>query len=387
MISTNIKKVFFFLQIYGLRRTLYKVIGRTRYKISLIKRSRDPDIAIIGCGQFGFATIGYFISKSYGSRFLRCYDIDRSNADSFSHFYRVQNCDSLADDIFLDNRVKVVYVSSNHNSHTDYAINALHHGKTVYIEKPVSTDTDQFIRLNNVLKNGKVKVYVGYNRPFSGAVRKIRDIANSYITGPISLSCTVIGHKIASDHWYRRPEEGTRVCGNAGHWIDLFVHMLSWRGDVLSTPSFFRVTLNSGSQEERDDNFSLTMSTDKGDIFSLMLSSRSEPYEGINEQIVYQQGDVTARIFDFRAMETWVGNKRKTYKYFPKDVGHENAILQPFTESGKMRNWEEIKISTLIMLFVTQMVRDGIQLATFDTATELAKLERISTHAPNPPIS
>jgi predicted dehydrogenase len=287
----------------------------------------------------------------------------------------------------MDQKVKVIYISSNHYTHTDYAIEALNSGKTVYIEKPISTNLDQFYRLNSEVIKSKKNVYVGYNRPFSEAVNKIRDIANSYKARPISMSCTVVGHKIDTDHWYRRPEEGTRVCGNAGHWIDLFVHMLSWRGDVLLTPNLFNITLNSGSPDERDDNFSLSISTDQGDIFSLMLTSRSEPFEGINEQIVYQQGDVTARIDDFRAMETWVGHKRKMHKYFPKDVGHEKAILQPFTENGKLRSWDEIKLSTLIMLFVTQMVRDGVQLATFDTAAELAKLERLSSNAPNPSIS
>lgn len=372
---------------YGLSRTYFKSAGRLRYLWYPLKNNYKKDIMIIGCGQFSFSTIGYYIGITFGRRIGYVYDIDESRAISVAKFFGSRVISEKSQLIKEYKNTRVVYIASNHSTHTEYAINALNHGKTVYIEKPVSTEYDQFIRLNDKVVNSKMNVYVGYNRPFSQAISKIRDIANSYIAEPISLSCTVVGHKLAADHWYRRPEEGTRICGNAGHWIDLFIHMLSWRGDILSTPCRFIITLNSGSINERDDNFSLSISTNSGDIFSLMLSSRSEPFEGINEQIAYQQGEVTVRIDDFRRMEMWVGAVRHKFKFFPKDVGHEKAVLQPFTESGKLRSWDEIKVSTLIMLFVTRMVRDGVQLATFDTAAELAKLERLSTNAPNPPVS
>jgi predicted dehydrogenase len=43
--------------------------------------------------------------------------------------------------------VRVVYIASNHASHTPYALSALNAGKTVYIEKPICVDWQQFAQI------------------------------------------------------------------------------------------------------------------------------------------------------------------------------------------------------------------------------------------------
>jgi hypothetical protein len=60
-------------------------------------------------------------------------------------------------------------------------------------------------------------------------------------------------------------------------------------------------------------------------------------------------------IQDFRRAVFWKGNDKYVKRYFPKDVGHKRAILQPIT--GDRRDLEEIRISTALMLEITDMVR------------------------------
>ena len=54
------------------------------------------------------------------------------------------------------------------------------------------------------------------------------------------------------------------------------------------------------------------------------------------------------------------GMKKKKYKLKNriKNVGHENAIMQPFSDENT-RNWEELNISTNLMLTVTDMVKNN----------------------------
>lgn len=62
-----------------------------------------------------------------------------------------------------------------------------------------------------------------------------------------------------------------------------------------------------------------------------------------------------ADIQDFRRAVFWKGSDKYTKRYYPKDVGHKLAILQPIT--GVKRNLEEIRLSTALMLEITDMVR------------------------------
>ncbi len=97
------------------------------------------------------------------------------------------------------------------------------------------------------------------------------------------------------------------------------------------------------------------MTTEFRDLITITLTSRSEPFEGIIENINFQCGEVSAVISDFRRMKLCIGDKKYSYKYFPKDVGHKKAINQPWDK--EKRNFYEIEISTTLMLVMTDMVR------------------------------
>lgn len=364
------RKLLAFIRLYGFRRTLAKVMGRTRLPVSLMRRSRHvPDIAMVGCGQFGFATIGYFVARRFGARFRWCHDPDPVQRNSFARFYRVPNVAEVPSGWNEDPEVRTVYIASNHASHTDYAIDALRAGKAVYVEKPISVSFAQLDRLETARRETGGRIHAGYNRPFSQAVRRIRAALGPGPAGGITLACSVSGHVIGPDHWYRNPEEGTRICGNAGHWIDLFLHVLSWRAQW---PERLRLTLTPASPDNPDDNFALTIATDMDDVFSLVLTSRSEPFEGISETVNFQQGQIIATIDDFRRMTLWQGPWQSRIRYRHKDVGHEAAILQPYAESD-YRHWEEILRSSIVTLTFAEMVRRG------ETRREIVLSELLNT--------
>ena len=116
------------------------------------------------------------------------------------------------------------------------------------------------------------------------------------------------------DHWYRLPEEGTRICGNVGHWLDLAVYLLEL--DTLA--DFWSISLSYSNNHARDDDFSISMTSDMGDLVVIVLTSRSEPFEGINETINFQKGDIVAKIDDFRLMSLWQNTHCRKYRYWQR---------------------------------------------------------------------
>lgn len=343
-----------FWGVYGFRRTFFKAAARSRRSLGFLRprAMRQRDIAVIGCGQFAFATIGCIICQKIGNRFVDCFDTDPESRDSFADFFRVVRPSVDAQALINRSDVDLIFVVSNHESHAGYAVASLNSGKRVYIEKPLAVTKDQAQRLFAAIRRSPGRAFAGYNRPHSAAVRTIRILARG-TSGPWSMTFTVLGHVLTSDHWYRRPAEGTRICGNVGHWLDLAIHVLCWD----ASPTVLDVTVIYSDPCNPDDDISIALTTPRGDLVSITLTSRGEPFEGINETIVMQRGDLIAKIDDFRTMQWWKGSKRGRDVYSPKDVGHVRAIMQPF--ALERRDWFEVEVSTLLMLTITDMVRAG----------------------------
>lgn len=344
----DLQKVIRYVLTYGPSKTFFKIVGRMRPPRYRFTQAGLRDVGVLGCGQFAFSTLGHALWKHSGNRFAACYDVDARAADSFAKFYGAQRM-GTAEQVIIGSRVRYVYIMSNHASHTPYAVCALQAGKSVYIEKPISVTHTQLRDLLRTIRATGGAIYAGYNRPFSRAIRQLR-MRCLDTAGPVTLSCFVSGHKITAEHWYRDPREGTRICGNLGHWLDLAVHILSWQ----EMQDKWHISVAYTSTTDPDDNISISMTSVRGDLLVFVLTSRSEPFEGINETINFQQGTILAKIDDFRLMTIWDGERIWRHRYWPKDVGHVSALVQPFTKFS--RDWEEVKLSTLLMLAIKDMV-------------------------------
>jgi predicted dehydrogenase len=364
------QKALRFVKIYGVGRTFFKSAGRLRLGLPLVSfRRPTQDIGVVGCGQFAFATIGYYLWRSFGNRILTCYDVHGKNQLSFAHAMRVPVPATSVACLLDQPGLRLVYIASNHSSHGFYAVEAIRRGIDVYIEKPIVVNYAQLLDLLRAVRSSSARVFAGYNRPFSPAVNYLRRTIRIEAASGFSLQCFVSGHRLSPDHWYRRPEEGTRICGNVGHWLDLMVHILSWRG----LPDRLGISLTWADDREPDDNLIISIQTDRGDLVSIMLTSRCEPFEGINETINLQHADTICKIDDFRSLTIWQGRILRRRRFWPKDVGHRLAILQPF-EGGGHRDWQEVVSSTLLMLYITEMVRSKVSKGEFSFQAAAAKL-------------
>lgn len=370
------RKLVRFVAMYGPGRTLFKAAGRLRMNVPLLSfRNSTPDIGVVGCGQFAFATVGYYLMRAFGRRIATCYDADPSAQQSFEKAYGVGCPAKSFAEVLAHGSLTTLYIASNHASHADYAVAAIRRDLAVYIEKPIAVRYDQLVTLLRAIRESGARVFAGYNRPFSAAVRRLRREIVIDPAGGFSIQCFVSGHMLAADHWYRRPDEGTRICGNLGHWLDLMVHILSWRG----MPNRLAVSLTIADESEPDDNMVISMSSDRGDVLSVMLTSRCEPFEGINETIHIQHGETICKIDNFQRMTIWQGERRVRKRFWPKDVGHRLAILQPFRDD-LTRDWREIVQSTLLMLHITENVRGGVLASEFSFEESLDDLTQDLRH-------
>ena len=140
----KIRKVFRYLNMYGFSRTLIKIKGQyhKKRKFSVLPdrissfSSRKPLVAVIGCGNFAYSNIVYYLISSIHRSHIVCMDVDIHKAASLFKDYKLLSYTDSLDDILLASSIELVYISSNHASHSAYAVKCLDAGKHVHIEKP-----------------------------------------------------------------------------------------------------------------------------------------------------------------------------------------------------------------------------------------------------------
>ena len=131
-LAYKLKKVSRYISLYGVSRTLVKIRGQFHMQRSFDMRGdvwhnpncRDPQhndrfVAVIGCGNFGYSGISFYLA-SRSRQFLRAtLDIDPSRAISMCKDYQGAYATKSLQRILDDPAVKLVYIVSNHASHAE----------------------------------------------------------------------------------------------------------------------------------------------------------------------------------------------------------------------------------------------------------------------------
>jgi predicted dehydrogenase len=343
----KIKKVLRYITLYGFRRTWIKVRGQYHMKrkfITLPKSNTNltnkQQIGIIGCGNYAFSNIAYYLNKKYGKVIVGCMDIDIHKAASLAQYYKIPFfTDQIEELLKLDN-LKCVYIASNHASHAEYAIQCLERGMDVYIEKPHVVSENQLYRLVNTHKKSQNKIYLGFNRPGS----KLGQIIQHYLakeSDPGMYNWFVTGHQIDPDHWYFKPSEGGRVLGNLCHWTDFLLQL-------VPSAKAYPIEIVPVSYKKRDSDIAVTYKFNEGTIGVITFSAKGHTFEGVGEKFNAHKGDCLISMSNFQKLSIDVLDKKKTYNTFYRDQGHKLNIIKPMQKDEVENESDHLKSMSYI---------------------------------------
>lgn len=358
-----LSKVVYFVLTYGIVRTAFKIIGRSErlskyFRLPVFGRQRG--VAVIGCGQYARSTISYFLYSSSRCRVVACYDLNGESAKRMAQLWPGCYVAQTSADAINHTGVDIVFIASNHHSHTDYFCDAVRAKKLVHVEKPPFVNFAQYRAFSQALISDSKpgQVMIGFNRPHSVLARKFYN----KLTPSVTMTATVFGHQLPKSHWYRNDAEGLRICGNLGHWIDLFVHLL--QGQTAGEWSInFVLNDSSGCDADSDDNFVVVLRAPNGALASISLVAKQELVTGIYEVIAVQGENGSLIIDDYKSYR-WidsVSNRRESSWH--KDVGHKVMLIS----HGKDKTQREAElvdnrtnqalVSAYITLIILQMCR------------------------------
>lgn len=324
----KVRKVLRYSSMYGLKRTYMKVLGQRHMHKTYVtlppqrgNQKKNQSVGIIGCGNYSFSTIAYFLRREFGNVIAACMDIDINRAASYAAYFKVPYYTDNADDVIKNKKVRLVYIASNHATHAEYAIRALARGKDVYIEKPHVVSVEQLHRLHEAMRKYDRKVFLGFNRPGS----RLGTLIQSYLNGqpgPGMFNWFVAGHAIDPDHWYFSKGEGGRVLGNLCHWTDFTMRLVP--NDT------FPVTITPTRYVKSDCDIVATYVFGDGSVGAITFSSKGHTFEGVRESFRAQKGNVLIAMDDFKHLVVEIINVKRHYENFYRDHGHKSNVVKAY---------------------------------------------------------
>jgi predicted dehydrogenase len=134
--------------------------------------------------------------------------------------------------LLADPAINTVFITTRHNSHYRFVMDALKAEKHIFVEKPLCLTSEELDSIVETYSNQKPKtsnlkpaIMLGFNRRFSPLIQEMKHKLGSMI-GPKSMVMTVNAGEIPLDHWTQDPKMGGgRVIGEACHFIDLLRYM------------------------------------------------------------------------------------------------------------------------------------------------------------------
>lgn len=361
----KIKKALRYVSIFGPMRTLTKI----KSKRHLAKKdSFDGDtwinpkaenkgnIAIVGCGNFSFSVIAYYLKQAKLGKIKYALDIDKARAKSLAKEYKIYAATTDYATILNDSDIQMVYIASNHASHAEYAIDAIKAGKSVHIEKPHAVKEEQLQRLLSAMRdNPQAKVFLGFNRPKSPLFKKLKDKMDGE-TGDVMMNWFIVGHVIEDDHWYHDEEEGGRILGNLCHWSDTCIHMVGMK-------QAFPCVISPVYIENPNSNLAITIAFNDGSQAGITFSSKGHTFEGVRESLNVHKGNLLANIQDFHRLSTEVIDKKNKYSSLFRDHGHKANIINSYVKSISQNESGEsidyIRATGLLVLRIKEAVDTG----------------------------
>ena len=181
----------------------YKVESKYSDTVLLENRSYNNSngvIGIIGAGNFTKMTMLPAL-KGCGAENKYIASAGGVNSTALAKKYQFSHSTTNFQEILKDNDVDLVLITTRHNQHASQTVEALKHGKHVFVEKPLALNFEELNAIIEAYNNSNTKptLTVGFNRRFSPHSIAVKKALGQ--SGPLNIVATLNAGFIPSNVW------------------------------------------------------------------------------------------------------------------------------------------------------------------------------------------
>ena len=298
----------------------------------------QPKIGIIGAGNFTKARLLPILKKT--DVFLDTI-VSAKGLSSYSAAkkFGFENNTNDLNNIWSNEEIDTVFITTRHDSHADLVIKAIECGKNVFVEKPLALTFKELKNIQSAIALQPSSILmVGFNRRFAPHIIKMKTLLDAR-KQPKSFIFTINAGMIPADHWVHDPiVGGGRIIGEVCHFIDLMCFLSGSPIKEWSVQS-----MDDGTLKDKVTINLIFKDGSLGSIHYLANGSKRFPKERVE---VFCGGSII-QLDNFRKMKGygWPGfNKMNLWR---QDKGHKLEI-QTFLDSVRFGKQSPISINELI---------------------------------------
>ncbi|MDD3744107.1 MAG: Gfo/Idh/MocA family oxidoreductase [Lentimicrobiaceae bacterium] len=277
------------------------------------------NIGIIGCGKITQVRHAPEYKNNPHCKIIGFFDSNHDRAESLAALYGAKAYPSVHD-ILCDERIDAVSICTPNNTHAEYAMEAMSHGKHVLCEKPMACSVKEAKEIIDAAEKYKRKLFVGFNQRYFPAHVKAKEILAQGSLGKAISFRTTFKHA-GPEGWSIDGDNNTwffnRQMANFGALIDLGIHkidLMEWLfGTLIEKVSAQCLTLhkrdNRGNLIEVDDNSFLTLHMSNGAVGTVEVSWTNYGPEENGTVIHCENG--TMSIYNHKTYDLIVNYKNK----------------------------------------------------------------------------
>jgi predicted dehydrogenase/threonine dehydrogenase-like Zn-dependent dehydrogenase len=193
---------------------------------SLPAKTGDLGLAFIGAGNYGKAVLLPILEKTSGISRRIVVTSTGPSAQRTAERFGFESCGTDPNEVFQDDSVDLVFITTRHDSHATLSEAALRAGKAVWLEKPVGLTLKEVEAVSRAVDETEGFLMVGYNRRFSSHARAVRE-AFANRAGPMAIQYVVAAGPTPVATWLTDPKVGGgRVIGEMCHFVDLCTYLV-----------------------------------------------------------------------------------------------------------------------------------------------------------------
>jgi polar amino acid transport system substrate-binding protein len=186
----------------------------------------EVNIGLVGAGSFAQ---NFLLPAMKGrGNFVGVSTARANNARNIADKYSFNYCTGNAGELTADANINTIFIATRHDSHAQYVLDALRHGKNVFVEKPLCLYESELEQIRTEYMKAGARLMVGFNRRFSPHVQKIKSVFGN--DRPVAIHYRINAGVIPPDHWVHDANVGGgRINGELCHFIDLCMFLANAR--------------------------------------------------------------------------------------------------------------------------------------------------------------
>ena len=288
--------------------------------------SKKGVIGIIGAGNFTSSTIMPKLKKIGGDvKYIA--SSGGLSSTILAKKYGISKSTTNYQEILDDENVDLVFITTQHNTHSRMVIETINAGKNVFVEKPLALSEEELLEVIQSYEKNNVNISVGFNRRFAPLAIQMKKALGNDET-PVNIVATMNAGYIPKDVWVHDMQTGGgRIIGEACHYIDLCSYLAGSK--VIS------VCMNAmgNNPAENTDNASILLKYKNGSTAVVnYFANGSKSYSKERVEVYSQQRTIV--LDNWRKLKFY-GFKSARNSSSKQDKGHINQFKKLIDQQKK----------------------------------------------------